>query len=517
MKTNLIDIDFFNNEIVGAYNDGTAEKCLSADESVARSLIPPGTGILRDFSYIAPELPEFLPENCVGCMECVTECPDTAILGKVVEEEVLETALSGVEDLNLKNHLDANFVRTNKYYDSRLKQGKEGGKFGIFIDPTKCKGCGECVDVCGDHNALKMIGKTEEILATSRKSFDFFVKKLPATPEKFIDERILTDMMLSENAMLYVGGAGSCMGCGEATAIRMMLAATGFVYGKNSLGIAASTGCNSVFGATYPYNPYKVPWSNSLFENSPTFAMGIRSRWNQRGEADKKLWVLGGDGAMFDIGFQALSRMLTSGMDINVMVLDTQVYSNTGGQTSTASFVSQEAKMSSFGKKLHGKVERRKEIAQIATMHPDIFVAQTTTAHINHFYKAVMAANEYKGASIINVYTPCMPEHGISDDASYQQSRLAVNSRAFPLFIHDPRKGEKLSERIDLKGNPALKDDWYVHPKTKEPIDFITFARTEGRFAKNFDKEGNPGKELLVAREDRVKNWRLLQELAGII
>jgi pyruvate/2-oxoacid:ferredoxin oxidoreductase beta subunit len=155
--------------------------------------------------------------------------------------------------------------------------------------------------------------------------------------------------MLGEHAFGYVGGAGSCAGCGEATAIRMMVAATRQVYGPDSMGIVAATGCNSVFGSTYPFNPYLVPWTNSLFENSPAVALGIRAGWDQAGHPDRRLWVMGGDGAMYDIGFQALSRMVASGADIKVLVLDTQVYSNTGGQASTASFGGQVTKLSAFG------------------------------------------------------------------------------------------------------------------------------------------------------------------------
>jgi pyruvate/2-oxoacid:ferredoxin oxidoreductase beta subunit len=163
-----------------------------------------------------------------------------------------------------------------------------------------------------------------------------FLHEDAETPKKFINEKLLTDMMLAERSLLYVGGAGSCMGCGEGTALRMMLAATGFVYGKENIGIVNSTGCSTVYASTYPYNPYLVPWTNSLFENAPADAMGIRARWDQMGWKDKQLWVIGGDGAMLDIGFQSLSRMLASGMNIKVLVIDTQVYSNTGGQSSTA-------------------------------------------------------------------------------------------------------------------------------------------------------------------------------------
>jgi pyruvate/2-oxoacid:ferredoxin oxidoreductase beta subunit len=390
--------------------------------------------------------------------------------------------------------------------------------FGIFIDPTKCKGCAECVQVCDelDYHALKMVPKDEKTLPRYRSAFNLF-RKIGPTPDKYINERALADFMLAEeSALLYVGGAGSCMGCGEATAIRMMLAATGFVHKPDNIGIVASTGCNTVYSSTYPYNPYLVPWTNSLFENGPACAMGIRARWDQLGWREKKLWVIGGDGAMYDIGFQSLSRMLASGMDINVLVLDTQVYSNTGGQASTASFAGQDAKMAAVGRESCGKRERRKELAQICLMHPDIYVAQTTPAHINHFYKAIMEANEYPGPAVVNVYTTCQPEHGVPDCNSARQAKLAVETRAFPLFIHDPGKGDRIRERLSLVGNPSQKTDWWTPPNSDKPVSFIDFARTEGRFTKQFDKDGKPSLTLLQAEEERLRNWRMLQELAGL-
>ena len=256
--------------------------------------------------------------------------------------------------------------------------------------------------------------------------------------------------------------------------------------------------------------------SNSLFENVATFAMGVRMRWDQKGWQDKKLWAIGGDGAMLDIGFQALSRLLMSGMNVNVIILDTQVYSNTGGQASTATLTGQSAKMSAFGSTIHGKTERRKEIANIAMAHPDVFVAQTTAAHPNHFYKAIMAANEHPGPAIVNVYTSCQPEHGIGDNQSYDQAKLAVDCRVFPIFIFDPKKGKRISEKLSLQGNPAKNKNWFINKKSGEAMDFIHFAKTEGRFARNFDKEGNPDPILLKAQEDRLANWQVLQELAGI-
>ena len=508
----------FNERIIGAYAAGTGEQTLPADVGVARSLIPPGTGALRDFSYIAPEIPQFDRERCVGCMACVTECPDTAILGKAIPRSRLEAELNAIAEDREREATRAQWAVTRKYCEVYEKKGEEGALFGIFIDPTKCKGCAECVEVCAalGYHALTMVKKDEKTLPLYRSHFNFF-RQVGPTPAGYINERALADMMLAEEAaLLYVGGAGSCMGCGEATAIRMMLAATGFVHGAERVGIVAATGCNTVYSSTYPYNPFLVPWTNSLFENAPAVAMGIRGKWDQRGWQEKKLWVIGGDGAMYDIGFQSLSRMLASGMDIKVLILDTQVYSNTGGQASTATYTAQDAKMATFGKSVPGKQERRKELALIAMMHPDTFVAQTTAAHVNHFYRAIMAANEYNGPAVVNVYTTCQPEHGVADDRSSHQAKLAVDSRAFPLFVYDPRKGEKIKERLSLVGNPAVTDDWYKVPKSGEVIDFLAFARTEGRFAKQFDQNGRPSEALLAAQADRLQNWRRLQELAGL-
>ena len=515
LEINVLDVRDFNERVVDAYEHGTAEEELEADLNLARSLIPAGTGALRNFAYIAPEIPEFITERCVGCMDCVVECPDTAILAKVVTKDELENYSSKIDDEAEREHFRRQWAQTTKYWKSYEKKNQEPGYFGIFIDPTKCKGCAECVEVCGDTQALKMVDKTQDSMPVYAKEFDRF-RSLPHTPQRYVNERILADMMLADKSLLYVGGAGSCAGCGEATAIRMMLAATGFVYDQENIGIVASTGCNTVYSSTYPYNPFMVPWTNSLFENGPADAMGVRLKWDQMGWEKKRLWVIGGDGAMLDIGFQSLSRMLAAGMDIKVLVLDTQVYSNTGGQASTASFMGQDADMARVGKKRGGKSERRKELAQICIMHPDVYVAQTTCAHVNHFYKAIIDANEYEGPAVISVFTTCQPEHGVADHLAGHQAKLAADSRAFPLLIHDPRKGDKLSDRIDLKGNPAVKDDWYVHPKSGEVIDFVHFARTEGRFGKHFDKDGNPDAVLLAAQEDRLKNWHLLQELAGL-
>jgi pyruvate ferredoxin oxidoreductase beta subunit len=519
-------VDDFNRGIVPAYGLGTADAGLPADAGVARSIIPPGTAAVRDFSHLAPEIPELIADCCVGCMTCVNACPDSAILGVAlpasqVDGLVTTFAATQAEPELAEATARSHFAHTTKYADLPARKGLEPAEFGIFVDPVHCKGCAECVEVCHalGYDALQMRTKVaaeptgETTLDRYARDIALF-RSLPPTPEAYRSEKALADLMLGEHAIGYVGGAGSCAGCGEASAIRMLVAATRQVLGPESMGIVAATGCNTVYGSTYPYNPYLVPWTNSLFENAPADALGIRARWDQAGHAERRLWVLGGDGAMYDIGFQSLSRMIASGADIKVLVLDTQVYSNTGGQASTASFGGQVTKLSAFGKQLHGRPERRKELGRILIGHGDVFVAQTTAAHINHFYRAVMEANEYPGPAVVIAYTPCQPEHGIADDASSAQAKLAVTSRAFPLFVYDPRKGATIAERLSLQGNPAPKEDWFTAPDGSVQ-DFLAFARTEGRFAPHFEADGTPTPEIAATQEDRLSNWRTLQEMAG--
>ncbi|MBI2763570.1 MAG: thiamine pyrophosphate-binding protein [Chloroflexi bacterium] len=417
----------------------------------------------------------------------------------------------------------SHFVDTQKYGEVPARKGHARGQFGIFVDPVHCKGCAECVEVCAalGHDALIMIDKVTEEPATGESTLDRydrdmrFFRSLPPTPPAYRNDKALADLMLGEHAMGYVGGAGSCAGCGEATAIRMLVAATRQLHGPESMGIVAATGCNTVYGSTYPFNPYRVPWTNSLFENAPAVALGVRARWDASGHPERRLWVLGGDGAMYDIGFQSLSRMVASGSDIKVLVLDTQVYSNTGGQASTASFGGQVTKLSAFGKALHGRPERRKELARILMAHGEVYVAQTSPAHINHFYRSIIEANEYPGPAVIVAYTPCQPEHGIGDDASTRQAKLAVDSRAFPLFTYDPRRGESMAERLSLQGNPAIRDDWSRSPDGSA-VDFLAFARTEGRFRQHFPADGSVTPEIQATQDDRLAYWHSLQELAGI-
>jgi pyruvate-ferredoxin/flavodoxin oxidoreductase len=292
-----------------------------------------------------------------------------------------------------------------------------------------------------------------------------------------------------------------------------------------------------VWGSTYPYNPYPFPWVNHLFQDAPSIAIGIFEGHMRKmadafvsvrraealladgevTEADERFYeafdwrqftdeefalcppvlTIGGDGAMLDIGFQNLSRLLASGKPIRVMVLDTQVYSNTGGQASTGTFTGQVADMSPFGKAQTGKEEVRKELALIALAHRGTYVLQSSQASASHLISGLIRGLNTRRPAIFNVYTPCPVEHGLPDEWAPHAAKLALESRAFPYLVFDPDGGESLADCLTLDGNPAVEEDWptytleYVDGEGAEqtmelPVTIADWAATEGRFRKHF-------------------------------
>jgi pyruvate-ferredoxin/flavodoxin oxidoreductase len=306
--------------------------------------------------------------------------------------------------------------------------------------------------------------------------------------------------------------------------------------GRSTMGMTNATGCTSVWGSTYPYNPYPFPWANHLFQDSTSMAMGIFEghmskmadgfklirkaemelkgnynprdqrefftyfNWEQFTDEEWKLCppvvALGGDGAMYDIGFQNLSRMMASGKPIKVVVVDTQVYSNTGGQACTSGFIGQVSDMAQFGKVWKGKPEPRKEIGLIAMAHRNTYVMQSTLANTSQMIEGFIDGLMARRPALFNLYTTCQPEHGVADDLGAHQAKLAVESRAYPLFRYNPDKGVTPQEAFDLEGNPAMDKLWPTYElkylengrqKTMEvAMTFADFALTEARFRKHF-------------------------------
>ena len=136
-------------------------------------------------------------------MDCVTLCPDTAILGKVLSESEFEEEAGAISPTRPTARCSAQqWSKTRKYYEGPAKKQGEGGMFNIIIDPSKCKGCAECVTVCDDL-ALKMIPKTEQVMTDVRKSHRFF-KQFGPSDKRYVSDNLLIDMMLhGEDAHLH--------------------------------------------------------------------------------------------------------------------------------------------------------------------------------------------------------------------------------------------------------------------------------------------------------------------------
>jgi len=207
--------------------------------------------------------------------------------------------------------------------------------------------------------------------------------------------------------------------------------------------------------------------------------------------------AIGGDGAMYDIGFQNLSRALMSGRPIKIFILDTQVYSNTGGQACTSGFIGQVSDMAPYGKAWHGKTEIRKEISLIGAAHRTAYILQGNISNYTHLIEGFIDGLNSRRPALFNIYAVCQPEHGVPDHASAYRSKMALESRAYPIFKFDPDAGETWEECIELEGNPQIETDWPVYnlkytdengdEKSMElPMTFADFAVQEARFRKHF-------------------------------
>ena len=204
-----------------------------------------------------------------------------------------------------------------------------------------------------------------------------------------------------------------------------------------------------------------------------------------------KVWVIGGDGALGDIGFQNVSKVILQNRpNVKMLMLDTQVYSNTGGQNSDSSTMLGGYDMNQFGVASQGKLIEKKNVAEAFTSgHGSPFVAQVSMANAAKLYKALLDGLEYRGTAFFQAYTTCQPEHGVGDNMSADQAKMVRDARGMPEFVFNPRRGETSQEAFDIKGNPSMDRDWWrtKYASTGEEYNFgvAHWAVTEGRFRKH--------------------------------
>jgi pyruvate-ferredoxin/flavodoxin oxidoreductase len=323
--------------------------------------------------------------------------------------------------------------------------------------------------------------------------------------------------------------------------------------GMSVMMMGASTGCNTVYGSTPPSNPHLYPWMNSLFQDGATISWLMaesvilthvrRSVVPERltdalldrtaavaSEAEyftlthlddalmteqeikelPKVWVIGGDGALGDIGFQNVSKVvLQNRPNVKILMLDTQVYSNTGGQNSDSSTMLGGYDMNQFGVASQGKLIEKKNVAEAFTSgHGSPFVAQVSMANAAKLYKALFDGLEYRGTAFFQAYTTCQPEHGVGDNMSADQAKLVRDARGMPEFVFNPRRGETSQEAFDLKGNPSVDRDWWrtKYAGSGEEYSFTVahWAVTEGRFRKHVNPVSDEEAATLVPLEDML-------------
>ena len=654
--SNLFDPEYYEDLMARPFREGTIGE--SPVLPGTGMFMPIGTGQTKDKGLFRRVAPVFNASACTGCLDCAMVCPDVAIPNTVHEiHDLLLTGIASIEatepqretlrgqvyplaervrelyrqdksandfsavvaeaiksldatEKSTRNNLDAlvaklatfPVARTRPFFDSMEKETPgTGGLFSAAIDPWKCTGCLQCVEVCGA-GALTAVDQDEDVLATLEERFEVMTK-LPNSPKRFTAGSTSPDgdikRMLIDHTNYYAttGGHGACRGCGEVTAIRLVTsmsralgderraahvaeleelieklqakqdsldatdterhARIGSVLveldkalylseaGPTGSGpaptvVANATGCSSVYASTMPYTPYLDPWVNSLFQDAQPLASGIYEgistaqvpeikamrqarleledaydpdvdgkelrtlAWHHFTPEERTLMpnvlTIGGDGASYDIGFGAMSRVLASGTPIKMLVLNTGAYSNTGGQASTASFIGQDSDLARVGKAHTGKHEGRKDLALLASFHPGVFAAATSTAMHGHFLTTAMRMLAYQqGAAVMDIYTPCGTENGIAEDLSNSRSQLAAESRMSPLFVHDPSRGTTLRERFSLEGNPDIGKTWttstieYIGDNGElklmdTPLTPAEFALGEVRFKKQFKK-----------------------------
>ncbi|MEE3343849.1 MAG: pyruvate:ferredoxin (flavodoxin) oxidoreductase [Bacilli bacterium] len=462
---------------------------------------------------IAEMVPCWNKENCIQCNQCSFVCPHA-----VVRPFLLDKDNNKVDSIPSIMPKDYNYTIGVSYED--------------------CTGCGLCANTCPGKlgkKALEMKPYDKErfkednflYLLEHNKNKDYKAPILNVKNESFIEPKFEF--------------SGSCAGCGETAYLKNLTQ----VFNDN-LVIANATGCSSIYGASIPSTPYSIPWANSLFEDNAEFGLGILTGINLKREkiktymenniskdkelftkwlnnidnhdiclevskqinynkhkylydlkdyiVPKSMWIVGGDGFAYDIGYGGIDHILSRNENINILVLDTEVYSNTGGQSSKSSNLGSIASFTSSGKSNY-----KKDLARIAMCYPHVYVACVNIGYDKEQYlKVLKEASLHNGPSIVIAYCPCI-EHGIKTgmEHSLDNARLAGVC------------GYALTFRYNPDDNKFIMDS-----KNIDFSKYHDFLMTENRYANLFrvNKE-NADKILENQREWAIKRYDYYKKL----
>ena len=509
-RSEFIDREVFEREVLRAYADGSAEACLPADRAAALSWMPPATGALRDFSTSRRTCRCSRRKSASAAWSASPNAPTPRSWPRSCRPRTTRRwpTSSRRPSTAISSRISSPGPRSTS--TCRRARARRAGCSISSPTPPSAKAAASAWPPAAITGA-RMIPKTDANLAQYRAPPRLF-RELPDTPARLHpgqgvvghDAAGIHAAVLRRRGLVH----GLRRGHGDAhDADRDGLR----VRRGNRWASSPPPAATTVFGSTYPYNPYRVPWTNSLFENAPADAMGIRAEWNRmRHGRTNACGCSAATAPCSTSGSNRCQRMLVSGMDIKVLVLDTQVYSNTGGQASTSTFIGQDSKMSGYGKDAARQIRAPQGTGADRMMHPDVFVAQTTAAHIESFLQ-----RDHRGERI-----PRSGGGGGLHDRACRSTGSATTPPSARQSSPWTRARFRCSCTIRARAKPSrsasacrairrARTTGTSHPKG-ETVDFTGFARTEGRFAKHFDKDGNPSPELLKAQ------GRPPQELAAV-
>jgi pyruvate-ferredoxin/flavodoxin oxidoreductase len=498
---------------------------------------PPGTTAYEKRG-VAVHVPEWIPELCIQCNQCTYVCPHACIRPFLLNEEEMKGLPKGTTTL-----------------DARGKEF-EGLKYRLQVSPLDCTGCNVCVETCPtkekalvmkslesqldevarwDYMAEKVTYKTDNIEIEKSVKNSQFAQPLfefsgacagcGETPYIKLATQLFGERMIIANATgcssIYGGTAPSTPYCtnieGKGPAWANSLFEDNAEYGYGiATGIKklreriALKMQEAINGKGSPGNETKqafkewIDGKDNAALSKAASAKVIRSLEKEKDPVAKEIldlkqylvkksvWVIGGDGWAYDIGYGGLDHVIASGEDVNMLVLDTEVYSNTGGQSSKATPIGAVAKFASSGKKV-----RKKDLGAMAITYGYVYVAQVAMgASQNQFLKALREAEAYPGPSVIIAYSPCI-NHGLRAGMgkSQEEQKRAVEAGYWHLYRYNPLLEKEGKNPFELD---SKEPDWSK---------FQDFLNGEVRYTslkKAFPKEA---KELFAAAEKDAK-WR---------
>ncbi len=398
----------FMQPILTLQGDNLPTSAFSADGTVP-------TGTTRLEKHGAPLLlPQWITENCIQCNQCSFVCPHACIRPFIL-----------TDNDNAPQIPPQDFI-------TKPAVGIPNAQFRIQVAPHDCMGCGVCANTCPAKEKALVMRPAQDLLQTEARNWEY-ASTLPQS-ETSLPRNSVKGSQFYPPLFEF---SYACSGCGETPYIKLLTQ----LFGERML-IANATGCSSIYGGSAPSCPYTVnkkgqgpAWASSLFEDNAEFGMGMRLAYNVRKTdgTPPSVWIIGGDGWAYDIGFGGLDHVLASGENVNVLVLDSEVYSNTGGQASKSTQTGATARFA-----VSGKRKPKKKLGLMAMSYGYVYVAQVAMgANKQQLLTALTEAEAYDGPSLILAYSPCI-SHGVNMSKCMDEEKRAVDCGYWHLYRFNP-------------------------------------------------------------------------------